>query len=61
MQVKLKGLKLSAVASALPKNELKISDLYEQFGKKEVERIVQSTGIQSLRIAEEGLTTSSSF
>lgn len=58
MQVKLKGLKLTAVSTALPKRELKIADLYEQFGEKEVERIALNTGIRSVRIAEEGVNAS---
>lgn len=51
MQVKLAGLNFTAVATALPRDKLIISDLYNQYGKKEVDRIVMSTGIHSLGIA----------
>lgn len=51
MQVKLAGLSFTAVATALPKDKLILSDLYNQYGQKEVDRIVMSTGIHSLGIA----------
>lgn len=58
MQIKLRGLKFNTVTTALPKDKLDISALYEQFGQKEVNRIVLSTGIHSLRVANSEVTTS---
>ncbi|KTD62106.1 3-oxoacyl-ACP synthase III family protein [Legionella spiritensis] len=58
MRVKLNGLKLSAISAALPNKKLKMENLYERFGQREVERIALSTGISSLRIAEEGVNAS---
>ena len=58
MQIQLNGLKLAAVSTVVPKFELKISDFYEQFGEKGIERIALSTGIRSVRIAEKGVNAS---
>jgi 3-oxoacyl-[acyl-carrier-protein] synthase-3 len=58
MRVKLNGLRLSAIATALPKKKLEMTELYEKFGKQEVERIVSCTGISSLRIADEDVNAS---
>lgn len=58
MKVKLNGLRLTAIAVALPDKKLEMAELYEQFGQREVERIVSSTGINSLRIAPKGVKAS---
>lgn len=58
MKVKLNGLSITAVASVLPKNSVDFSDLEEKFGETEIKRIIASTGISKLRIAEKGVCTS---
>jgi 3-oxoacyl-[acyl-carrier-protein] synthase-3 len=51
MNIRLDGLKLSAVSCCLPQDILNIRDLASQFGDTEVKRIAMSTGINSVRIA----------
>jgi 3-oxoacyl-[acyl-carrier-protein] synthase III len=58
LNVTLPGITLSAIATALPKNELKASDLYTRFKKKTIDRIVFSTGIEALRVAPETMHAS---
>ena len=58
MKVKLSGLSISAIASIIPKNSVDFSDLEEKFGETEIKRIIASTGISQLRVAEKGTCTS---
>lgn len=58
MKVKIGGLSISAIASAIPKNSVDFSELAEKFGETEIKRITASTGITKLRVAEKGVCTS---
>jgi len=58
MKISLNNLQLSGVSACVPKNKIEISDFYDAFGKKEVDRIAISTGIKELRIAPANLKTS---
>jgi 3-oxoacyl-[acyl-carrier-protein] synthase-3 len=58
MQVNIKGLSLKAISTILPKKKLDFAKLYNLFGETEVKRIVDSTGISSVRIAENSVKTS---
>lgn len=54
----MNNLRLTGIASCVPKNTVKISEFYDLFGKKEVERIATSTGIKEVRIADKGIRAS---
>lgn len=58
MKVKLNGLSISAIATALPKNSDDFSELIQKFGEKEIKRIVASTGITKVRVADKGVCAS---
>jgi 3-oxoacyl-[acyl-carrier-protein] synthase-3 len=52
------NIKISAVASALPKNKLDLKALQEKFGEQTVRRIIANTGIKSVRVAKPGIRSS---
>ncbi len=58
MKKLIHNLKLSGISSCVPKNTIHMSDFYDLFGEKEVNRIALSTGIGSVRIALTGINTS---
>lgn len=58
MNITLNNLKVSAISSAIPKNEVSISAFYDKFGKNEVNRIAFSTGIMKMKVAEENCKSS---
>lgn len=53
----LTGVKISAIATALPKEKLVLSTLAEKFGAETVSKIIKSTEISELRIAPAGKTS----
>ena len=52
------GVKVTHIASCLPKNEINLCDLSDIYGEKETKKIILSTGISKIRVAEEATTTS---
>lgn len=58
MKVKIDGLSISAIASSIPKNTVDFSDLETKFGETEIKRIIASTGISKVRVAEKGVCAS---
>ena len=58
MEVKINGIEISAISSCVPKSMLDLSSLSNQFGKKEINKIIKTTGIKSIRVSEKGVTTS---
>ncbi len=52
MNLSFTGVQLRAVTAALPKTRLEMKSLAALYGEKEVRRIVESTGISSVRVAE---------
>lgn len=54
----LNNLKVTAIAAAVPQNEVLMTDFYSRFGENEVKRIGLNTGIKSVRLAPKGLKTS---
>lgn len=58
MQVCIPNILVSGVASCVPKEIFYLSSLSKQFGEREIERIIKSTGIHSVRIAQTGTKTS---
>ena len=51
-------VKIEAVASVVPKQKQHLNDFIEKFGEKEINKIMKSTGISEVAIAEEGMTSS---
>ncbi|MBO4400983.1 MAG: ketoacyl-ACP synthase III [Selenomonadaceae bacterium] len=51
------GVKIAAIATALPKERLILSTLAEKFGAETVSKIIKSTEISELRIAPAGKTS----
>ncbi len=58
MKVSINGICIKGISSCIPKNQLDLKDLSKQFGELEVERIIKSTGIEKIRIADEGTCAS---
>lgn len=56
MNATVEGLRVTAIAAALPRAALPVSAFAERFGEREVARIAQSTGIDAIRVAGD-LTT----
>lgn len=46
------GINIHSISTALPKNQLDLRDFEKQYGEKEVNRIISSTGIQSVPVAD---------
>jgi 3-oxoacyl-[acyl-carrier-protein] synthase-3 len=58
MQITLPNIHIAGVSSALPENQIEIESIKEKFGSLEVQRIIASTGIQSVRVAKPHQNTS---
>mgnify|MGYP003341908058 CR=1 FL=1 len=43
MKVKINGIKISAISSCVPKSKLDLTSLSDQFGEKEVRKIIKTT------------------
>lgn len=52
MKVSINGLRIKGISTCIPKNQLNLKDLSKKFGESEVERIIKSTGIEKIRIAD---------
>lgn len=57
MKAKLK-FEIKAIATAVPAQIFHCSSLYEEFGKKNIDAIIKTTGVSHVRIAAEGTTAS---
>ncbi|HET9642039.1 MAG TPA: ketoacyl-ACP synthase III [Burkholderiaceae bacterium] len=53
MEASFEEVRIRAIAAALPRTSLNLTDLAKDFGALEVKRIIRSTGIESVRIAGE--------
>lgn len=58
MKVKLSGIKISHIATCLPKNVVHMSEYEKFFSAKDIKRIMDSTGVESVHVADENLCTS---
>lgn len=58
MKCILNGIRISSVATCLPKTVLEISSLANEFGEKEIEKIIKATGIERVHLTIEGQTAS---
>lgn len=57
MKVKIQGIQITSISSCVPKNELNLYNLSDSFGVSEVAKIINTTGIKSIRFADEETTT----
>ena len=58
MKVKVRGISITSISTCIPKNKVNLVDLASNFGKSEVNKIIKTTGINSIRRAEKNTTTS---
>ncbi len=58
MKVKISGVKISAISSCVPKNKLDLNSLAQDFGEFEVNKIINTTGVSSIRQVDKNTTTS---
>lgn len=58
MKVKLNGLKISHIATCLPKKIVHMSDYAKFFSEKDIKRIMSSTGVESVHVADENFCSS---
>lgn len=58
MQAKIKGVKISSISTCVPKNQLDLYSLSDQFGESEVNKIISTTGVKSIRQVDKRTTTS---
>ncbi|MBI2859567.1 MAG: ketoacyl-ACP synthase III [Chloroflexi bacterium] len=57
MKSRMSGVSIRAVSCAVPRNVFQIASLGSIWGEREVRRIVSTSGIESVRIADEKTTT----
>ena len=53
MNTIIENVKVSSIAVAMPKNQLDLESLKSVYGENEVVRIMESTGVKKVRVAEE--------
>lgn len=58
MKTIINNIQLKAISSWLPKTSLDLNTLSEKYGEKDVQNIIKTTGIEHIRIADEGMTSS---
>ncbi|MDM8517566.1 hypothetical protein QUF76_15325, partial [Desulfobacterales bacterium HSG16] len=58
MHVKLDGVTIRSIATAIPDEVFDLTDLYDFLDKTEIEHIIKMNGITKVRIAPEGLCAS---
>ena len=51
-------VKISAISSVVPKEKISLMEFSQEHDKKDIERIMLSTGISEITVAEEGMTAS---
>lgn len=58
MRTTIQDIKISAITSYLPENHLELASLAYLYGNNEVESIINVTGVERVRIADENQTSS---
>lgn len=58
MKVKICGIEIASISSCIPKNRVNLTDFNEDFGENEVNKIIKTTGINSIRKTDENTTAS---
>ena len=61
MKVKISGVHISHIAAGLPKEIISVRDFEKYFSAKDVKRIIESTGVEYLHVAENNLCSSDYF
>lgn len=61
MKVKISGVHISHIAAGLPKEKICVRDFEKYFSAKDIERIIKSTGVECLHVAENNLCSSDYF
>lgn len=57
MKSKISGVDIKAISCAVPKNAFQIASLGSIWGESEIRRIISTSGIEEVRIADEKTTT----
>lgn len=57
MKTIIHDIRIRAVSSWLPKNNLEMASLSNEYGTKEVESIIKTTGVERVRIADKDMTS----
>lgn len=58
MKVKLSNLKISHIATALPRKIVRLEEYADRFGEKNVRRIKKSTGVEQMHMSAEDMCAS---
>ena len=58
MKTLINNIRISAVSSWLPEKVLDMESLISLYGEKDVKEIMKTTGIEHVRVATEGMTSS---
>jgi 3-oxoacyl-[acyl-carrier-protein] synthase-3 len=58
MKVQIEGISIKSISSCFPKKILNLENLKNEFGESEVNKIIKTTGIASVRVVD-NITTSS--
>ena len=58
MNTRIHGVRVEAIAAAIPEQVLDLTELSGEYGASEVRRIVKSTGIERVHVAPESMCTS---
>lgn len=58
MKLKIKGVKISAISTCVPKNKLDLYSLKKDFGEIEINKTINTTGVKSIRKTDSKTTTS---
>ena len=58
MQTVINNISIESVSSWLPENKLEMRSLGTVYGEAEVENIIKTTGVERVRIADMGMTSS---
>ncbi len=58
MKTVISGVTIKSISACVPQNKVDLASFYDIFGEKEVQRIVASSGISSIRVATQSETTS---
>lgn len=56
MLAKIDGLSVRAIASTVPHGVFRVDSLADQFGTRNIERVIANSGIEELRHVEDGVT-----
>ena len=58
MKVKIDGIRLRGIASALPRHTVHVGEIMENMSGDELARMIKTTGVEEIRTATDGMTAS---